>query len=180
MPDTNQNIDSENSWPRSNEVIDVRYPRWMSNIGVAISLFCLAMIFVMMEVTLPTNQQVGRELILCSYGQWILCGTMSYLLRRMTIIRIDANGVAANRKSYSLTAKLVPWSEIASCEFVEVRGLGPWPLTVVPVPRDAEGKALFANLGNLRAASKSDRRRVEQAFKSRFQNAAGQPGEETG
>jgi hypothetical protein len=170
MPEPHQDPISERGSTPSDEVIDVRYPCWISNILVVVCLSFLAIIFVYLEVILPKNQQVGREPLPWFYGSCILFAAMFCLLRKMTIIRIDAQGVAAHRRPYSLTAAMVPWDEISSCDFVKVCVPGPMAPSVVPVLRDPAGRALFANLGNLRSASPADQRRVLQALESRFRN----------
>ena len=170
MPEARQNPISDCGSTPSDEVVDVRYRRWISNIGVVVCLSCLALLFVLAEVILPKNQQVGREVLPSIYGILFLFAAVSYLLRKMTIIRIDAQGVAAHRRPYSLTATMVPWDEIATCDFVRVGYPGPWAPSVIPVLRTSTGNALFANIGNLRSASKADQRRVLRAFESRFRN----------
>src|SRR5262249_8862253 len=141
-----------NGFMQSSDVIDVRYPRWISNICALLPLSILALIFVQSEVVLTRDQQTGREWLPLIFGFFAFFAVFFCLLRRMTIIRIDALGVAAPRRPWSLTATMVPWDEISSCDFVETQGPGLLGRGVVPVLRGPAGNALFANLSNLKTA----------------------------
>lgn len=168
MPEPHEDPISESGSTPSDVVVHVRHPRWMWNSFAVAWLSLVAIVFFYPEEIPPKDQQLGREFLPWGYGICIFFAAMSYLIGKKTIIRIDAQGVTAERRRSSLTATTVPWDEIASCDFVKVGYPGPWAPSVIPVFRGQAGDVLFPNIGDLRSASKSDQARVLQALESRF------------
>ncbi len=125
------------------DVVDVRHPRSHSNVLVVACLICLVTIFLTAEVVVPKNKQTGRWSLPLNYGIWIFAATMSYLFRYLPIIRIDAHGVAAHRRQFDIRATLVPWDEILSWDFVEVRSRWNEASGTIPVFKDSAGNVLL-------------------------------------
>jgi hypothetical protein len=159
------------------DVVDVRFPRWISNVFVLVCCVVAVLIFLLAEVILPKNRQVGREYLPLNYGIWLAFAAVLYLLRFMTIIRIDDLGITAERRKYSIRPTTVPWNEILSCDFVVIRSPQGGVSRFVPVLKDSGGNVLFPNLANLNTASQVDQRRVFQSLKSRFRKLDPDPWE---
>ena len=156
------------------EVIEVRYWR-LSNKVVLICIASVVLILLMAEVIVPKNEQVGRESLPLLCGFCLLFAALGYLFRYMTIIRIDADGVTAERRSHAIRPTTVPWSEIMSCDFMVLRTPRGKVSKVTPVLKDSAGNVLFPSLANLNTAERTDQRRVFLALKSRFRKLDADP-----
>jgi hypothetical protein len=169
---------SEASPVHPDDVVHVRYPRSISNLCVVVFLIFVVLILLITEVILPKTRLKDPENLPLCYGMLLVLVAISYLLRVLTIIRIDSQGVTAQRGHYSVRATTVPWNEIFSCDLVVSRSPRGDVLGFVPVFKDSAGNSLFPKLGiGLSSSSQADQRRVFRALKSRFRKLDPDPWE---
>jgi hypothetical protein len=130
---------------------------------------CVVAIVVLSEVIQPKDRQIGREYLLLVYAEFLTFAALGYLIRYVRIIRIDARGVTAHRRTgYGLRSALVPWEEIDSVDVVEVNAAFGPGRCVIPVLKDLSGDVLFKGLTNLRSVSADERAKVIRALEARF------------
>ncbi len=150
------------------DVVDIQCSRSVSNALVLMCLVPFALIFLAVEVLAPKHG-TGREVLPLLYAIFLGSAAYMYLMRYITIIRIDAQGVTAHRKPYSIRRTTIPWSRIASCDLVVTRNTFGEIALAYPVMKGVDGKDLFVGLAQAMAmAIPEDQLKVLRSLKGRF------------
>ncbi len=151
------------------DVVEIRCSRSLSN---ALALMCLvpfAPMVLFVEVLLPRNAVEGREYFLLLYAMFLGFAALGYLVRFITVIRIDAQGVTTYRKSYSIRRTTIPWSRIASCDLVVIRNTFGEIAVAYPIIKNVDGEDLFVGLAQgMAMAIPEDQLKVLRSLKRRF------------
>jgi hypothetical protein len=156
-------------WKPTEDAIEVRCSRSQSTALASMCLGLVVLIVVTIEVIVPKHQQEGRELLFLLYAMLLGIAAYAYLMRYIKIIGIDPLGVTAARTQYSIRRTTIPWSQIASCDFVVVRDTLGTIALAYPVVKDATGKDLFPALAtNMTMATPEDQHKVLRYLKGRF------------
>ena len=151
------------------DAIEIQYPRLLFNVVPLTFLGFAGVTFLLTEVIIPRQDQERREFLPLLYGVLLGLAALTYFMRYIVIIRIDARGVTAARTPYSIRPTTIPWSRIASCDLVVIRDTFGKITVAYPVMKDVEGRDLFRGLsGGLAMASADDQQKVLRYLKGRF------------
>jgi hypothetical protein len=148
--------------------VEIRYPKSISNLCVLLSVGFIVLIFAICEVILPKSKQTDREALPVAYGMWVAAAVFGYVLRKIIVIRVDAQGVATTPGGFAVRPVLVRWSEIHSCELLVTRNRRGKVNEFYPVFTNSAGRAVVHCLINWGNVPMAEKRKLFLALKSRF------------